>query len=88
MNLNELTIKKSADGIRAKQFTVTELKIVVQFEEMSDKLLLALLMLGFFLLSALLLTNHPGDAIKVSNYVYLFLAVVAFTRTIQNAKQK
>lgn len=43
---------------------------------------------GFLLLGFLLLINHPGFAIKVANYVYLLLVVIALIRAVKYAKQK
>lgn len=54
---------------------------------MLEKVLVFVFLGGFVLLGALLLTNHPGIAIKTANYVYLFLIVVFLFKTVRNVKQ-
>lgn len=39
------------------------------------KSLLAISLLGFLVVGGLLLTNHPGFAIKITNYLFFLLLV-------------
>lgn len=42
---------------------------------MAFKLLLTISLIGFLGIGGLLLTNHPGFAIKISNYLFFVLCL-------------